>query len=369
MKGLIIVMLRFNLKNLTLGKKITYLIMILVGLFFIFESFLPVSSGLLVGRSSYSLDYSLNQITAPSYLSFDDDYYDVFTNKNVYIKYKSDATEKCSNQINYWSDNESVATVYSTSFGEIIVTGISQGKTKIYISSIYDNRVSASVLINVYESTPFNFDGIKTPTPCITLDDSLIYQNRIVVNYGQRAKLNYVVKNSSLTVVSRDIMLRTDTAFDGIVDKNGNILFCNNFIGKDIEIEVYSKYLSESYGLSSVKYSIHINYPPNYGDIFIRSYLANFLNYVLCFIFIGILFGLLFNLIFESSKKVIAFGAASSFAFSLFALFIQYFALSRAFIYYYWFVSPLLAAITCLLSSAPVRSLIIKFIRSIFYEK
>ena len=361
-------MLTSKLKNLPLKQKILLVILTIVSLFFVFQLFLPVNSKAFVFKSSYGIDYSLNKMQSPTSLVFEKDSYLVNANKNAYIKFNVDSNE-ASNQIYCTSDDPLIADAYSTSFGEIILIGINKGNTKINIFSSLDHSVKKTISVVVTGDETLSYDGIKTPSPCYTIDDNLVYENSAKIDYGQKLKLNYVVKNSIYTVVPTNLTYEVDDQFAGVVDSFGNVSLKHDFIGKDISIKVYSKELLEEYDLQPIIYRIHIDYPNDYGVIYLSSFITLFITYILSFCFIGLLAGKLSCLMsINSTKLQIILFPILLVLFSTMILLLHTFALGRQFAIIYWFVSTVTCCASYYLCLDTIRSYLLSKIKGIFYE-
>lgn len=348
-------------RKYTLGKSLLLFLLGLIALFFFVESVLPLENSFFVFKSAYDVQYSLPTKKSPSSIVFDKAEYQTSTNKSLFIKFKIEGEEGCSRQIICSSDNESIATVCSTSFEEIIVTGVSAGKTKINVFSSINNQVFNSVYIDVIQDKPISFDGISQPVPCYTIDNKLIYQTNVIIDYNQDLKLNYVVKNSSNTVISTKLQYNVSDDCDDVIDKNGNIYSNAKCVGKSLLIEVFSKELQEKYGLQSIVYTVKINYPPDYGSIYLSSFFNTFFIYILSFGLFGFIISEIVLLFVANEKKAFILSCCISLVVSLIILLLQFFALSRTFEPIYWVVAPLTSLILLFFTN--------NFSRNKFFER
>lgn len=366
MQKVAITMLKFKFDKREIKVNFFSGVLLLLFLFFTFELLLPLNSKLFLFRTTYGVEYTLKDSTPPSNIVFEKEEYEVGSNQTIFIPFDFEGSNDCCKQSICWSSDETIALVYSTNFNELIVTGVSPGAVNVNIACAIDSSLKKSITIIVHTFEPLSYNGLEMPSPCYTLENNLVYQTNPIIEYGQNLKINYVVKNDKFVIIPSRINFEIEDSYSNCIDSNGNFISRPECIGKAISIKVWSPSLLENYSLQPIEYSIRVNYPKDYGNLYLSTYLNIFLTYCLSFGVIGLLAGAFFNyIITDNQTKLSIFLLAFTVIFSLIILILHTFLLSRTFDFKYWIVSPLMSAICFLVTIKPLRTKLLTLIREI----
>lgn len=363
-------MLKFRFKEAGIKTHLFSIVVSLLFAFLCFELLLPINSKPFLFKSAYGIEYALSDSIAPSSIVFSNNEYEVKSNKTIFISYDLEGKDNCCKQVLCWSDDDNVALVYSTNFNEIIVTGVSCGSTNIYVASAIDNSVKKSIVINVSEFEPLSYEGLEVSPPCYILESNLIYQTTTTIEYGQNLKFNYVVKNDKFVIIPATLTYEIDDVFSKCIDDNGNFISRSECIGKTISVKVWSPFLLENYNLQPIQYSVRVNYPADYGNVYLSTYWNIFLTYCFSFAIFGLMIGVIFNYIDSKNKnRLLIFLSVFTVLLSFGILILHTIILFRTFWWIYWIVSPLISLICFLMSYKSIRGKLLSIIKGVFEWK